>query len=208
MKRIITFFLMAALALSAFSLDVYAQNSRSERQERRRQNHENWLNDMQEFNARSKEEKRAESLADSLAGAQARLAIENHSFVLQADNVSFKRGPVGYVNPTTNFIAVQGDRAVVQVVSNTMAAGPNGIGGVTLDGSISGFKVREGKKGKVTYSFDVIGTGIHAQVQIHLRPSTNRASATVTQNFDSMSLNLQGEVFPYEESAIFEGKSR
>jgi hypothetical protein len=107
----------------------------------------------------------------------------------------------------TNFISVKGNRAVVQISPSDFAAGPNGVGGVTVDGMISGQEYRVGKKGFATYSFNVMGIGINAQVEIYLTPGTNQASATIYPNFNSNTVWLQGNIVPYENSRVIEGSS-
>ena len=41
---------------------------------------------------------------------------------------------------------VDDDRASVQVAFNIPASGPNGLGGVTVDGNVSGYKIKTDKK--------------------------------------------------------------
>ena len=61
---------------------------------------------------------------------------------MEADHVVFKYGNMAYVNSNTNFVSVKGDKAVVQVAFNIPVSGPNGIGGVTVDGSVSDYEVK------------------------------------------------------------------
>ena len=103
--------------------------------------------------------------SDSILHVVAVQALKENKFVLEADRLMFKRGDVAYVNSNTNFVLVDGEKGTVQVAfNNTPFAGPNGIGGVTVDGKVSGVRVKESKKGSVTYSFSVQGAGISAQV--------------------------------------------
>ena len=101
-----------------------------------------WHKDMAEFRARSAHDRQLQQLADSLASIQARAALRNQDFVLEADNVQFRNGQTVFVNSNTNFISVKGDRAVVQISPSNFASGPNGVGGVTVDGFISGLEVK------------------------------------------------------------------
>ena len=127
--------------------------------------------------------------------------------MLEAQTVQFRNGATVFVNDMTNFISVKGNRAVVQISPSNFAAGPNGVGGVTVDGMISGQEYRVGKKGYATYSFNVMGIGINAQVEIYLTPGTNQASATIYPNFNSNTVWLQGNIVPYENSRVIEGSS-
>jgi hypothetical protein len=166
-----------------------------------------WHQDMAEFRARSEHNHELRALADSLAGIQAMAAVRNQDFVLEADQVTFKNGMTTFVNSNTNFISVKGKRAVVQISPSNFASGPNGLGGVTVDGMITSQQTMTDKKGRVTYSFNVMGVGINAQVEIYLVPGTNNASATIYPNFNSNTVWLEGTVVPYENSDVIEGSS-
>lgn len=58
---------------------------------------------------------------------------------------------MAYVNSNTNFVSVKGDKAVVQVAFNIPVGGPNGIGGVTVDGSVSDYEVKTDKRKSFTF---------------------------------------------------------
>ena len=95
----------------------------------------------------------------------------------------------------------------MQISPSNFASGPNGVGGVTVEGMISGQEYKVGKKGFATYSFNVMGIGINAQVEIYLTPGTNQASATIYPNFNSNTVWLQGNIVPYESSRVIQGTS-
>ena len=189
--------------LSMMAPDSHAQTSTDKRQQRM----DAWHKDMAEFRARSAQDRQMAALADSIASVQARAALRNQDFVLEADNVTFKNGNTLYVDSNTNFISVKGNRAVVQISPSTFASGPNGVGGVTVDGIISGLQVTTGKNGRITLSMNVMGIGINAQVEIYMFPDSNRATATVYPNFNSNTVWLSGEIVPYESSDVYEGMS-
>lgn len=188
--------------LSVTAHDVAAQNS-SERAARM----DKWHQEMAEFRARSEHDRQLAALADSLAYVQAAAAVRNQDFVLEADNVSFKNGMTTFVNSSTNFISVKGNRAVVQISPSNFASGPNGLGGVTVDGMITGQKIMTDKKGRTTFSMNVMGIGINAEVEIYMTPGTNRATATVYPNFNSNTVWLDGTIVPYDSSDVIEGSS-
>jgi hypothetical protein len=127
--------------------------------------------------------------------------------VLQAQTVQFKNGSTVFVNSATNFISVKGNRAVVQISPSNYALGPNGVGGVTVDGMVSGQEYRVGRRGNATYSFSVMGVGINAQIEVYLTPGTNQASATIYPNFNSNTVWVQGNIVPYENANVIEGSS-
>lgn len=191
--------------LSMTALDISAQNT--SRSTKRQQALEQWHKDMEVFRARSEERREINELTDSIAGIQAAAAVRNNDFVFEADQVTFKNGNTVFVNSSTTFISVKGNRAVVQISPSNFAAGPNGVGGVTVDGSVSGMERMVDKKGRTTVSFNVMGIGINAQIEVYMTPGTNRASATIYPNFNSNTVWLEGDVVPYESSDVFEGSS-
>ena len=185
-------------------LDINAQNNLSTKLQ---QDKQKWEQEMAQFRARSEQRHELNELADSIAGVQAAAAVQNRDFVLEADQVTFKNGYTAFVDSSTSFISVKGNRAVVQISPSNFASGPNGVGGVTVDGVISGMQRMVGKKGNTTISFNVTGIGINAQIEIYMTPGTNRASATIYPNFNSNTVWIDGDIVPYQNSDVFEGMS-
>jgi hypothetical protein len=198
--------IVAGLVLTAPDASAQSGN-RNGRSDDTQNTMDKWKEDMAKFRARSEQDRKLNELTDSLAGVQAVAAVKNQDFVFEAQTVSFKNGASVFVNSNTNFISVKGNRAVVQISPSDFASGPNGVGGVTVDGIISGQEYKVGKRGDATYSFNVMGVGINAQVEIYLTPGTNQASATIYPNFNSNTVWLQGNVLPYNSSNVIEGMS-
>lgn len=204
MKKVLLALMAIVAGLSVTALDANAQNNL---QTKLKQDKEKWEQEMAEFRARSEQRRELNELADSIAGVQAAAAVQNRDFVLEADQVTFKNGYTVFVDSNTTFISVKGNRAVVQISPSNFASGPNGVGGVTVDGSISGMQRMVDKKGNTTLSFNVTGIGINAQIEIYMSPGTNSASATIYPNFNSNTVWVQGNIVPYENSGVFEGMS-
>jgi type II secretory pathway pseudopilin PulG len=207
MKRLLVTFMVIAVGLSVIAPDISAQNSGNAQASKRQQNVEAWKQDMQKFNAKIKEDHKLNEIADSLASIQAIAAIRNKDFVLQVDNVTFRSGNTVFVNSSTNFISVKGNRAVVQISPSNFAAGPNGVGGVTVDGGISGYQITTDRKGRVNLTYNVSGIGISAQVEVYIVPGSTYAQATIYPNFNSNTLWLSGTVVPYNNASVIEGSS-
>lgn len=151
--------------------------------------------------------KAQEQAYDAAAYQEAVQALQNKQFVLEADQVIFRNGQSAFVSSTTNFVMMNGSRATVQIAFNTPYPGPNGIGGVTVDGSASDVKITTDKKGNVNCNFSVQGIGISAQVFISLTNSGNNATVTVNPNFNSNTLTLNGNLVPLDQSDVFKGRS-
>ena len=134
-------------------------------------------------------------LMDSIVHIKAENALQRKEFVLESDELTLKHGEHGYVNSTTNFIALHDGRATVQISPFQSGGGPNGVGGIT----------ETDKKGITRLSMNVTGNGISAQVTVTLSPSDNRATATIIPNFNSLNVTLDGQLVPFKESSVFKG---
>lgn len=186
------------LLMCITSINMYAQESSTKNQS---------VDRKAQRDAERARQKAQEKAADAISYNEAVKAMQNHKFVLEADQVVFKMGETAYVNSNTNFVLVNVDRGTVQVAFNTSFAGPNGIGGVTVDGNVSSIKMKTNKKGNITYSFSVQGTGISAQVFLTMANGSNQAIVNINPNFNSRTLTLKGEVIPLDQSTIYKGRS-
>ena len=205
MKKFLLTMMVFVAGLSSTALDINAQNSTS--QTKRQQEMEKWQKEMAEFKARTEQRRELNNLVDSIAGVQAAAAVQNRDFVLEADQVTFRNGNTVFVNSSTTFISMKGNKAVVQISPSNFASGPNGVGGVTVTGVVTGMQRMVDKKGRTTVSFNVMGIGINAQIEVYMTPGTNRASATIYPNFNSNTVWIEGDIVPYQNSDVFEGDS-
>ena len=207
MRKIILTLMVLGAGLSAIAQNTYGLDDSNARATKRQKAMSSWHQDMAEFRARSESDRQLNALADSLAYIQGKAALKNQDFVLEATSVTFKNGTTAFVNSSTNFISLKGNKAVVQISPSSFASGPNGVGGVTVEGNVTDLRVMTDKKGRTTLSMNVMGIGINAQVEVYMYPGTNRANATVYPNFNSNTVWLQGNIVPYENSNVFEGNS-
>ena len=152
------------------------------------------------------QKKQIEAIQDSIHYAQAIQSLETLEFVMEADQLVFKRGHTAFVTSNTNFISLSDDRAVVQIAPFN-GGGPNGIGGITLEGKASNIRIKTDKKGNTYFSMNVMGTGLSATIDIQLYRGSNKASVTVTPNFHSNRVTLNGVLLPTEYSGIYKGRA-
>ena len=103
--------------------------------------------------------------------------------------------------------SVKGEKATIQLAFNTPAAGPNGIGGITVDGTTSGVQMKTDKKGNVMYEMNVQGVAVSARVTFRMAKGTNKCTATVSPNFNSNRISFTGNLYPSSESNVFKGRS-
>jgi len=190
MKRIIT---LITLVLVSASTLMYAQSSSETRKAERK--------------AQREAQKAREKAENERNYAIAVQALKEGKFVLEADQLVFKRGRSAFVSSTTNFVLMDCEHASVQIAANNALAGPNGIGGITVDGSRKEMKITTDKKGNVNCSFSVQGIGISAQVYITLTNGGNNASARISPNFNSNTLTLNGVLVPLSQSNVYKGRA-
>ncbi len=134
-------------------------------------------------------------------------ALNDRKFVLEADRITFKNGRFTYVSGNTNFISLDGDRATIQIAFNSPYAGPNGIGGVTVEGTASKIKIETDKKGNITFRMSVTGVAVSANVMFQMIKGTNRCSATILPNFSNNTTTFTGYLYSKENSNVFKGRS-
>lgn len=193
MKRIVSFIVVLAVAMSGMT-HVQAQSKEADKAAKKLE----------------KEEKKQERLAkDAAMGEQefntAMQAINSQEFVLEANTVQPMNGQVFYVNTNTNFVSLNNGQAMVQIASNSPYPGPNGLGGITVQGGASNIQTKQDDKGNVYLTMNVQGTFISATVSLMLTSGTNNASVTVDPNFSGRTLRMTGTLYPYSESNIFQG---
>lgn len=161
-----------------------------------------------EAKKRAKEaEKAAEEAFEKAMFERAKDALNSQDFVLEADRVEFKRGKFLYVTPTTNFVSLMDGHATVQLTLNGPAAGPNGIGGITVEGIPSNIKMETDKKGNILFSMMVQGVGVSAVVSIRMPNGTSKCTATVTPNFNSNRMSFSGTLYQSKESSVYKGRA-
>lgn len=154
------------------------------------------------------QEKRIQEINDSLMHSVALEAINKMDFVLQVDRVSFKSGNPIYTESSTNFIIAHNGKATVQIAFPRGGLGANGMGGITVEGTVSNVKIKTDKKGNTTLSFSVMGSSISASIILNLINKSDQGYANVSPNFNSRDMSVYGRIIPYEESVFFKGTTR
>lgn len=204
LKRIV---LMLAMIFSMASGVVFAQTDDVYQMGNNKGN-EQLLNSLKaRQKALKKEQQALQDRIDSAYWEEALAAVKDTTFTLEADKVVFKYGQIAYVNSNTNFVSVNKNNAVVQVAFNVPVSGSNGIGGVTVQGTVSGYKITTDKKGMTTVTMNVMGLGISAQIWITMYKGTHEASVDILPNFNSQRLTLNGVILPLEKSNIYQGRT-
>lgn len=191
MKKIL---FLTVLLLISFCTAALAQ-TRKQIEEAKR---EAWKKERQKKEA-------LESIQDSISYFQAKKALQNGEFVLEANNVVFRNGIMRFVSSNTNYVSVNQGNGIVQTAFTNFIYSPNGLGGVTVNGTISGISMKMDKDGNIYYSYSINGIAISATVSIVVTGGTNQASATINPNFSGNTLTMNGYIVPYGRSSVFEG---
>ncbi len=193
MKKVL---FLTTMMLFSVLVTTFAQTSKEARAARR------------EALKKERQERRAlEAQQDSVAYFKAVEALKNGSFVLEANNVSFPNGITRFVSSNTNYVQVDNGDGIVQTAFSNFAyiPGPNGLGGVTVEGNVSGVQLREDKHGNYYYNYTIQGMSISATVYITLTGGTNQASVRISPNFNNNTLTMMGILVPLDESDVFQG---
>ncbi len=153
------------------------------------------------------EKKRLKAIQDSIDFALAKAALEDSSFVLKAYQLTLPGSKTIYPDANTNFIALQKGKATLQIASDSGYVGPNGLGGITVEGTISNVKTWTDKKGNYFMEYTVNGLAISARIDIKLHSGGNKATINVYPNFNSSNLRMYGNIVSYDSANIFQGRS-
>lgn len=151
-------------------------------------------------------EKELQQAQDSIHYVNALQALEKLDFVLEADKLVFKRGESAFVNSITNFVSLNDDQAVIQIAPFN-GGGPNGVGGITLEGRASNISIKTDRKGNTYFTMNVMGTGLSATVTFTLPKGSYHATVTVDPTFSGNRVTFYGRLLPSAQSKVFEGRS-
>ncbi len=192
MKRI---FYLTLLFCLLCGMSSYAQSHRSERGKA-------WRMERERHRA---EDRAMEQRQDSVAYQEALEALKAGSWVLEADNINFFSGITRFVSSSTNYISCDEGEGTIQTAYANFTYSPNGLGGVTVQGDVSGGRMSTDKDGNVYYSFSIQGNAVSATVYLTLTGGTNQASAMVNPNFSGRSMTFNGYLVPYGKATVFQG---
>lgn len=156
----------------------------------------------------TKEERKAlYAYEDSVTAADAMKAVLDSSFIAAADQLTLKRGRNVNVSSNLNYVSLNGTNAVIQVGSTFSIYGPNGIGGVTLEGYARDISIKTDKKGNVSLYMRVMGSGLSGEVNLQMAKGSNRATVQIKGTFSSSRITMYCTVSPYEPYKMVQGRS-
>lgn len=186
MKRFALFFM---LALSLVYIETNAQSFKEQREAKKKE----------------KAEKKAAQLEEAKANTQKlKTLLESKKFVLEANMLYGKSGASYPLSSTTNFVGFDGENSTIQLAFDGLV-GWNGIGGVTLDGSIAKMDIKENKNG--------VGLTINATVRQKAGGAVTmifRVSADGNTRVDmsgsfGQRLSFQGYIVSLADTRVYKG---
>lgn len=148
----------------------------------------------------------AQKSADPVAQAEGLERLGLQTFMIQTSRLDFGSGRSTEVTPNTNFLMMAGGRCMVQVAPR-IGGGPNGVGGITMDGVVSNYKLVRHDNGSATATFRLTQNGYFADVTISYDAKRNYALVRFSATYRRYSVTFAGTVSPYDPSKVVDGKS-
>ncbi len=133
--------------------------------------------------------------------------VQKKYFVFEADYLTDTRGNSFILSPDINFMKVTGDSVVLQFGFDNLI-GWNGVGGITVRGTLYHYQVQEGKKNSginVRTDMRIIGPGLPPHITLYVSDDGTGQLTIVTG--DGTQLTLYGRVMSPDEATIFQGAS-
>ncbi len=153
-----------------------------------------------------KAEQAREHVQDSIAFVQAVEALRSGSWALEASNITFRNGVTRFVTESTNYVSINDGTGTIQTAfDNVNVSSPNGLGGITLEGSVSGERMSQDNEGNIYYSYTIQGPNLSAVVYVTLASNSNQASARIDPNFSGNTITMNGYIYSYDNAGVFQG---
>ncbi|MCK5702915.1 MAG: DUF4251 domain-containing protein [Cyclobacteriaceae bacterium] len=132
--------------------------------------------------------------------------LHSETWVIEAHTVFDRYNQSYQLNPTINFVGIDGKEGALQLGFDGLI-GWNGVGGVTLDGKVTKYEVKEGKSNSsptVSLRFQgrVVGS---ASINVTVN-SSGQATARVSGDFGDR-ITFTGMIKSLEESSVYKGQS-
>ena len=160
----------------------------------------------EEWRNMSRKERKEYKLQEAIKKQEATMALLNSKqWVLEAIQLQLKSGETFMLEPNLNFVGVQNEVSTVQLGSSG-DIGLNGVGGITIDGNVRKYDLKENKKpGTGAYlRIEVMGASAgHVTISIRISPD-GTADATLTNNFGDR-LTYRGRIMSIAESSAYKG---
>ena len=129
--------------------------------------------------------------------------VRERQWVLETHTLFGRYGDSFQVNPTINFVAVEGDNCVIQLGFEHLI-GWNGLGGVTFEGKVKSYRVYETTEGKgVSLRAEFFGAG--RNLSMFLNVTGVNSDIRLRGNWGGR-LRMSGQIVHPDESRVYKGQ--
>ena len=132
--------------------------------------------------------------------------LNSRKWVIEAHTVFDRYNQSYQLNPTLNFVGINGEEGAIQLGFDGLI-GWNGVGGITLDGKVTQYEVKVGKeKASPTVTLRFRGRGVGSATLFITVNSSKQATARVSGDFGGR-ITFAGIIKSLEESTVYKGQS-
>ncbi len=133
--------------------------------------------------------------------------LKDKYFVFQADFLTGPQGTSFILSPDINFMSVNGNKVILQFGLNGVI-GWNGVGGITVNGTLSDYEIHTGeKKNNLTMRTNVnlIGPGLPPNISMNV--SDDGTGQLIVQPAGGPPFIVYGQIVAPKKANIFIGQS-
>jgi hypothetical protein len=157
--------------------------------------------DRQQAKRLKKEEQRKIALENTEKLIQ---LFENQEFVLEANTLYNRSGQSFQLSSTINFVGFDGKNSTIQLGFDHLI-GWNGVGGVTIDGSIQNMEIKKNKKGAGFSATATVRPKSGGLITLNFRVGSDaNARVDMTGAFGDR-LSFQGQIVRLDETRVYKG---
>jgi hypothetical protein len=131
--------------------------------------------------------------------------LQKKYFVFEADYLTDTQGNSFILSPEINFMEVKGDTAMLQFGFDNLV-GWNGVGGITVRGTLYNYKVQEGKKNSginMHTGIHIIGPGLPPNINLYVSDDGTAQLTIITGGGNQ--ITLFGTVVSPDDASVFKG---
>jgi hypothetical protein len=161
--------------------------------------------DKKEIKALEKEKRIAEKKEnEEEAKKLVEYMLDNKKFVLEANYLSGRSGSRIPVNSMLNFISIDSNKGVIQL-ANTWGVGYNGVGGITVEGTITKYEVSKkvSKRGGISYTVMLYFMSNIGMYDLSLWVSQSGNADASISGISPGQLNYSGQLVPIQTSRTY-----
>lgn len=146
----------------------------------------------------TKEQKKAAiALAEKELYDKAVAAMNDRSFIVEADELSYQNDKTNPVSPGANFVSLEGEQATIEIFPGSSFLSQRN--NFRIRGTASNIEMRTNKKGKVTFRMYVTSNDGHVTVSIMMDNKSNKSTVILTPDFSGDRITLYGKAYQMDK---------